>query len=235
MDPIGAPPAQIGRLRVAQCGDTLGETATRCLSRALVGICPPNGPAATAKQTRPEHATAVWQAGRVTALLDTLKWQFRMTWSLADRYWLPALTDELLVWTPTPNTATMRQRDDGRWMPDWDEDPDPVPPASAGWLTWHIKWWWTRISAAMDDAAVPEREQINWEPDADQVRHDLGLLAESWRARLAEFPENALEQPYVVPWPEPRPARFGLAWVNSELMKNVAEIGDVVRLHNGRA
>jgi hypothetical protein len=32
------------------------------------------------------------------------------------------------------------------------------------------------------------------------------------------------------PWSDPRPARYTLAWVNAELMKNVAEIGAVRHL-----
>ncbi|SDX68728.1 hypothetical protein SAMN05661080_00847 [Modestobacter sp. DSM 44400] len=34
-----------------------------------------------------------------------------------------------------------------------------------------------------------------------------------------------LDRPFAFPWPEPRPFVFAAAWANSELMKNVAEIG----------
>ncbi len=46
--------------------------------------------------------------------------------------------------------------------------------------------------------------------------------------------DDDLERPVAYPWPDPRPLRMMVAWVNSELMKNTAEIGDVVRLFHAQ-
>ena len=70
----------------------------------------------------------------MSLLLDTLRWQFRMTWSLGRDHWVPAITDEMYLWQQAPTAATITLVD-GRWAPDWDEEPDPVPPATIGWLT----------------------------------------------------------------------------------------------------
>lgn len=165
-------------------------------------------------------------------LRDTLAWQFRMTWSLARDHWLPALTDHLCLWSVTPSAATIRQGEDGAWRPDWDEAPDPVPPATIGWLTWHIQWWWSETICAVGDEAILGRDAVVWPATAEGIRTELTRLAETWAAVLTSLTTNDLERPVAYPWPEPRPLRMTVAWVNSELMKNTAEIGDVVRLYH---
>lgn len=170
----------------------------------------------------------------MTPLIETLTWQFRMTWSLGRDFWLPALTDDLLLWRQAPSAASMRFGTDGTWQPDWDEDPDPVPPATAGWLTWHIQWWWTSAIASFRGEPIPERESIRWPVTADAVRTTLSELADTWHSMLEVLDDSLLERPAAFPWPDPRPVRHLVAWVNSELMKNLAELGDCVRLHLAR-
>ncbi len=90
----------------------------------------------------------------MSLLLDTLRWQFRMTWSLGRDHWVPAIADEMYLWQQAPTAATITLVD-GRWAPDWDEEPDPVPPATIGWLTWHIQWWWTSCDRRGTSGADP--------------------------------------------------------------------------------
>jgi hypothetical protein len=57
------------------------------------------------------------------------------------------------------------------------------------------------------------------------------MLASEWIDILSRLDDGDLDRPLAYPWPEPRPLSYALAWVNSELMKNVAEIGCVRHLY----
>lgn len=160
---------------------------------------------------------------------DLLHWQFDFTWSLA-RLHLEALTDDDMHWTPADLCWTVHRGDDGRWRPDWaDTEPDPVPVPTIGWLTWHIIWWW---GAAVDHAegrTPPDRTAVYWPGDAAATLARLAELRIAWLAVLDRCGDTELDSPSAHPWP----ADAGLtlahqaAWVNGELMKNTAEIGQL--------
>jgi len=169
----------------------------------------------------------------MTPMLDTLTWQFRMTWSLTEHF-LPHLTDELCAWMPAPSAFTMRLGHGG-WTPDWSDDEIyPPPPVSIAWSTWHIQWWWTSALAAARGEPAPERDTVVWPVTVAGISAELVRLAEAWRVTIANLTDDDLERSVTYPWPEPRPLRMMVAWVNSELMKNTAEIGDVVRLFHAQ-
>jgi hypothetical protein len=161
---------------------------------------------------------------------ETLRWQFDLAWKLAD-YHLPHLTDEACLWEPAPGAWTVRRSEDGNWRPDWSEsEPDPAPPVTIGWLTWHWIWWWSSLLAALQNEPRTPREQTLWPGSAEAVRARLDLIAAAGRAALASLREEDLARPLAYPWPEPRPLARALAWANMEMMKNVAEIGVVRHL-----
>lgn len=92
--------------------------------------------------------------------LQTIRWQFDLTWRLADVH-LPLLTDAACLWEPAPGSWTVRQSTDGKWRADWAEsEPNPAPPATIGWLTWHVVWWWSGVVAAVLDQPVPVRQEV---------------------------------------------------------------------------
>lgn len=161
--------------------------------------------------------------------LGVLRWQLQLTWSLA-QYHLPALTDEACFWEPAPGSWAVRRSADGRWHPDWaDVEPDPPLGVSIGWITWHVGWWW---SAALDHAAgrqPPARESVLWPGSAAAAVAWISDLHRDWTSFLDGCTEDDLEQPFPFPWAQPRPLAVAAAWVNAELMKNVAELG-VLRL-----
>lgn len=163
--------------------------------------------------------------------LETLQWQFSLAWRLAG-YHLPVLTDDVCLWEPAPCCWTVRQSPDGKWRPDWaDVEPDPPPTTTIGWLSWHLIWWWSVALRAIRNEPGVAREDVLWPGSAEGVRCRLEALAQAWSAILADLPESDLERPFAHPWKEPRPLRLALAWVNAELMKNVAEIGYVRLLY----
>src|SRR5690606_3338317 len=134
---------------------------------------------------------------------------------------------ETCLWEPAPGCWTVRPGQDGVWRPDWaDTEPDPAPPLSIGWLTWHLIWWWSGLLAAVRNQPPPGPHDVPWPGSARAVIDRLDSLASTWSGLLDAFQEGDLERPLAHPWPEPRPLRIALAWANSELMKNVAEIGN---------
>jgi hypothetical protein len=147
--------------------------------------------------------------------LLTLRWQFQLTWRLAAEVHLPALTDEACLWEPAPGSWTVRQSTDGKWRPDWSvPEPDPAPPTTIGWL----------LAAICKDTPAAHHE-VAWPGSADAVLGCLDTLSTEWTEVLSGLDDGDLERPLAYPWSEPRPLRIALAWANSELMKNIAEIG----------
>jgi hypothetical protein len=97
--------------------------------------------------------------------------------------------------------------------------------AQRGGLTWHLIWWWTEVSAALAGEQAAGRAGVDWPGSAAAAEERLRALAAGWNRLLDSHPD--LDVPIAYPRSDPRPARYTLAWVNEELMKNVAEIGAV--------
>ncbi len=166
--------------------------------------------------------------------LPILRMQFDLACKLAD-YHLARLTDAACLWEPGPGSWTVRRGADGIWRPDWsDVEPDPAPPVTIGWLSWHLFWWWRGAIAAVREAPRVRRGDVVWPGSADSVRTEFAKISNDWRALLSSLSDDDLARPLTFLWPEPRPLWNTLAWVNMELMKNVAEIGIVRHLHEAR-
>ena len=163
--------------------------------------------------------------------IQPLYWQFQLTWKLAS-FHLQDLTYELCFWDPVQGSLTFRQTKDVEWYPDWVEpDPDPPPPVTVGWVTWHLTWWWTSLLAAIKHELPLPHNQVPWPGGAGAVKRCLETLAGEWRDRFSKLEEGELDRLLAYPWAEPRPLRFALTWANSELMKNVAELGYIRHLY----
>ncbi|MEU8069853.1 GNAT family N-acetyltransferase [Micromonospora sp. NPDC048169] len=166
----------------------------------------------------------------VSAPVNTLlRRQFDLTWALAE-YHLDRLEPADFLWEPGGLCWTMRPGPDGGWRPDWaDTEPDPVPVPTIAWLSWHIGWWWSVAADHVRQRPARERDGIRWPgPGAETVAW-LRELRTEWTEALDGLAEADLDRPSAYPWP----ADAGLTvahlagWVNAELMKNVAEIGQL--------
>jgi hypothetical protein len=140
-------------------------------------------------------------------------------------YHLERLEPADLLWEPAPLCWTLRPGVDGAWTPDWaDTEPDPVPVPTIGWVTWHLGWWW---SVALDHAhGRPPRDRADVVWPGDGTVAWLRDLRAQW---LEVLPELDLGTVAPFPWdrdPDHSVAHM-VAWVNAELMKNVAEIGQL--------
>ena len=99
------------------------------------------------------------------------------------------------------------------------------------WLgCWHLIWWWSGALATLRSESPPSRTRVEWPGSAAAFLGVLDALAQDWEGALSALDEIDLNRPVAYPWPDPRPLGEMLAWVNLELMKNVAEIGCVRHL-----
>ncbi|WP_326562776.1 DinB family protein [Micromonospora sp. NBC_01796] len=160
---------------------------------------------------------------------DLLRWQFDLTWSLFE-YHLERLEPADFLWEPAAHCWTVRPTIDGGWVPDWaDSVPDPIPVPTIGWLTWHIGWWWTTAIGHARGDTPPDRAAIHWPGAGEPTVTWLRELRTEWLAVLDGLTEADLDHTAPFPWqhdPEHTLAHM-LAWLNAELMKNAAEIGQL--------
>lgn len=149
--------------------------------------------------------------------LDLLRRQFDLTWALFE-YHLERLTPEDHLWEPASLVWTVR---DG--VPDWAEaEPDPVPVPTVAWVSWHIGWWWSVAIDHVTGRPPRERADVVW-PGPASVAGWLRGLRDEWLELLPALDPAA---PSAFPWPDGTVGDT-VAWVNAELMKNVAEIGQL--------
>jgi len=167
---------------------------------------------------------------------ELLRWQFDLTWSLFE-YHLERLKPEHFRWEPAAHCWTVRPAADGRWLPDWaDTEPDPIPAPTIGWLSWHLGWWWSAAVDHLQGRTPPERTEVAWPGDSEKTIAWLRDLREAWITVLGQLTEDDLDGIAPFPWqndPAHTVAHL-LGWVNAELMKNVAEIGQLRLLHDAR-
>lgn len=155
-------------------------------------------------------------------------WQFDLAWALADLH-LSALGDDDFLWEPAELVWTVRQDASGRWWPDWaDTEPDPIPVPTIGWLTWHIEWWWSVTLAHARGVQPPDRTEISW-PGGPAAVARIRELAAQWRELLGSHAVDDLAQPSAFPWGADagRTVAHTALWLNFELAKNIAEIGQL--------
>ncbi|AKG43733.1 DinB family protein [Streptomyces xiamenensis] len=168
-----------------------------------------------------------------------LRWQFEMTWSLFE-YHLERLEPDDFLWEPAgpAHCWTVRPDAEGRWLPDWaDVEPDPVPVPTIGWVSWHIDWWW---SVTLDHArgrTPRDRTEVHWAGDGPAAIARLRELRTGWLALLDDLSDTDLDATAPFPWQDDPAHTVGhmLSWANAELMKNVAEIGQLRMLRAASA
>ncbi len=167
---------------------------------------------------------------------ELLRWQFELTWSLFE-YHLDRLQPAHFRWAAAGHSWTVRPDPAGRWVPDWaDTEPDPVPVPTVAWLTWHIGWWWSVATDHLQGRPPRERTEVHWPGDGEATIAWLRELQAEWLTVLDRLTDVDLDAVAPFPWPHDPQHTVGhlLAWVNAELMKNVAEIGQLRLLHEAR-
>ena len=151
--------------------------------------------------------------------------QFDTAWKLT-QYHLQTLSTEECLWRPAP-VGPHLQQSAGGWCGEWPEhERYSLGPPSIAWLTWHIGFWWSMVLDQSFGLGDLTRDQVFWPGTADGVRHWLAGLAGEWRAKLEASTGEDLRSTDRTKWPfTSRPFADVIAWVNTELVKNAAEIG----------
>lgn len=165
--------------------------------------------------------------------ITLLRNQFNLTWQLAEVH-LSALTDDDLLWKPASRHWTVRQDEDGIWRPDWEltedgSEPDPVPAPTAGWISWHLGWWWSTTIDYLENLVPRDRTQVSWPGTADATVAWLRGIRDEWLRLLDDIDNSTLDAQTSFPWQAGTGYTVAdtLAWANAELMKNVTEIGQL--------
>ncbi|MCK6586627.1 MAG: DinB family protein [Polyangiaceae bacterium] len=164
--------------------------------------------------------------GMAIDIRSVLTRQFDIAWALTG-YHLQNLSTAECLWRPAAAGPHIHQDAEGRWRADWPEHEGyDLGPASIGWLTWHLGFWWSMVIDHCYGEGTLTKELVHWPGGADEVRSSINGLQEEWRRRLDELTEDDLLSTARTRWPlENRPFVDIVAWVNVELMKNAAEIG----------
>lgn len=166
--------------------------------------------------------------------VDLLVRQLDIAWALFE-YHLADLDDAACLWEPAPGCWTVRPDGQGRWGADWEvPEPNPAPPVSIGWTTWHIGYWWTTTLGHCFGTGAPEREEITWPGTAAATADWLRGLKDEWRAALLPLTDadlDSAERTAGLPWGQELMLVDVAGWVTVELTKNVAEVGLLRHLH----
>jgi len=164
---------------------------------------------------------------------DALLWQLALTFSLFEIF-VTGLDDEEALREPAAGAWSVRQDASGAWLADWAEpEPDPAPPTSLAWLLWHIGWWWSDVTGRAFDGGGLERADATWPGNVVDAVTGIRAVHERWRTGIAETSSDDFASVSFGKrcWPKAERPFFHVAlWVNSELMKNSAEIGVTRRI-----
>jgi hypothetical protein len=161
-------------------------------------------------------------------VIDEIRRQFELAWALADLH-LSALSEGDFLWEPGFFVWTVHRDATGVWWPDWaDTEPDPIPVPTIAWTTWHMIFWWSTALAHVGGSSPPEPTTISWPAFAESV-WAIRQLCEQWRELLASWSDADLGVPSAFPWGEGsgRTVADTVLWLNVELTKNAAEIGQL--------
>ncbi|WP_040500555.1 DinB family protein [Henriciella marina] len=163
--------------------------------------------------------------------------QHDMAWRFAELH-LDALTMEDCLWRPGGDMGLHVWRDEssGSWRADWPQsEAYEIGPASLGWITWHMLFWWRMVLDQSFGEGQLTRSDIAWPGTADGVRSEAKAVEARWRAAIKTLGEDELLSPALTRWPfKDRPFADVVAWANLELMKSASEMGYVLFLRQGQ-
>jgi hypothetical protein len=166
--------------------------------------------------------------------ITLLRWQLDVAWSLLELH-LGDLTDEECLWEPAVRCWTVRRQPGDRWHADWEvPEPDPAPAPTIAWLLWHIGFWWTQThDSCFGTPGRLLRTDLEWPGSADAAVSWIVDCKDRWSASLDAVDEEELDNHDRSSWFLRGTKPFGhvVAWVNTELMKNAAELGMLRKLH----
>jgi hypothetical protein len=96
-------------------------------------------------------------------------------------------------------------------------------------VSWHLGWWWSVTIDLAQGRTPRERTAVTWPGPGPATADWLRGLRAEWLTVLDRLTAAELAAPAPFPWPadEGRTVAHMIAWVNAELMKNTAELGQL--------
>lgn len=161
-------------------------------------------------------------------MIEALRRQFDLAWALTDLH-LSALTGDDFLWAPADLVWTLHPDATGGWVADWAEsEPDPIPVPTIGWLTWHIIFWWSATLNAVAGQPPRAAAAVRWPGPAHAVS-EIRALQRRWNSLLNALTDDDLDRPSSFPWGAGAESSLldTVLWLNVELTKNGAEIGQL--------
>lgn len=151
--------------------------------------------------------------------------QLDMCWQLYG-YHTETLEDREAYWAFRPSCLQVR-RQEGGWRIDWPEEESyRMGPPSIAWMMWHMMYWWTMALDHNFGEGTKTKEDISWPGSVDAAKAAIRSLHDQWAARLSEMTDEDFHSAGNAKWPfEGRSFADIALWLNGELMKNAAEIG----------
>lgn len=163
---------------------------------------------------------------------DVLLRQLDLSWRLASHH-LDGLSTEECLWSPARTGPRLEAAGDGRWVATMPaHERYDLGPASIGWLTWHLGYWWSMVLDHSFGDGTLTAEAVVWPGSGSAAVAWITARHDEWRRRLASATEAEMHDRERTRWPFTQRTFADLAaWVNAELMKNAAEIGYARFLH----
>lgn len=156
---------------------------------------------------------------------SALHFQYQISSQLLEIH-LTGLDDDEFFWKPAMRGLHLVNEAEG-WRPDWPESEGyEIGPASIGWLSWHMIYWWSMVLDHSFGSGTLTREQIPCPASAEEAKKTIQQLEEKWEAELSQLSDDEFRATNRTCWPfSDKPFYELYAWLNVELMKNAAEIG----------
>lgn len=157
--------------------------------------------------------------------VESILFQLDITWELF-LYHIQDLSDEEALWCKKADGLQIHQID-GKWQADWPETEEyDLGPASIAWTMWHIIYWWEVVlDYSFGDGSL-RKEDIEWPGSVKQAVEKIDSLHSRWIKVLSNLTLEQLQSKQYTKWPFSNRCFYDLAlWINTELMKNVSEIG----------
>ena len=136
------------------------------------------------------------------------------------------LSDEEALWHKGDKGLIVKEVNGNFVVGYLDYDDYSVGPSSIATNLWHIKYVWSNvINASFKDGKVLEDDMF-YSGSVKASIKDIMCLHDEWIKNLQGLTMEDLQSVRLCNWPINNQSFFSLAlWVNSEFMKDVAEIG----------
>jgi hypothetical protein len=159
---------------------------------------------------------------------DVIRRQLDVAWRLTSHH-LDGLTTAECLWSPASRGPRLLETRPGVWHAELPEhERYELGPASIGWLSWHLGYWWSMVlNHSFGDASLTAA-RVAWPGSGSATVQWITDLHAQWHAALTAMPAEGWQARDRTRWPFTDRSFADLAaWANIELMKNAAEIGYV--------